>query len=156
MRLKPLVFSLCISNGIGIISGILTSQSKQLYDTLVLPPLAPPSIVFPIVWTILFILMGISSYLIYISNSPATKKALIIYCIQLVINFIWPFIFFSLNLYWLSFVWLLVLIFFVIKMIKLFYFINLTASLLQLPYLLWIIFACYLNFMIAMLNNPVH
>ena len=151
-NLKALLVSLLISLGVGALSGILTKNSVEVYSQLSLPPLSPPSWVFPVVWTILFALMGISSYIIYISKSPNTKYALSVYFLQLVVNFIWPLIFFGAEAYLFAFIWLIFLWLLVVLMIKMFYKISPAAALLQIPYLIWLTFAAYLNLMVVILN----
>ena len=151
-RWKPLLISILISFGAGGISALFTMNSMGIYESLNQPPLSPPSIVFPIVWAILYLLMGISAYLVYDSQSFLRKKALILYGVQLVFNILWPLFFFNLQWFWFSFVWLSVLVALVLAMVAAFDQVNKTAALLQLPYLLWLVFAGYLNFMIA-LNN---
>jgi len=116
------------------------------------PAFSPPGFIFPIVWTVLYILMGISSYLVYTSNSPYKPNALLLYGIQLFFNFFWSIIFFGLDLYLFAFIWLIALIFIIISMIKQFYIVSPTAAYLQIPYLIWCIFAAYLNFYIFLLN----
>ena len=135
---------------LGTIAG-LSSSSFISYKEIIKPSFAPPGFIFPIVWTILYILMGISSYLI-LTDKNKNDKAIKIYIIQLVINIIWPILFFGLKWYFVSFAWLLLLIYAVLQMILEFYPINKAASLLQLPYLLWIIFAGILNLWIYFLN----
>lgn len=151
-NLKALLISLLISLGVGALSGTLTRNSVKVYSQLNLPPLSPPSWVFPVVWTILFLLMGISSYIIYISKSPTTKYALAIYFLQLAVNFIWPFIFFSAQAYLFAFIWLIFLWLLVVLMINMFYKISPVAAILQIPYLIWLTFAAYLNLMVVILN----
>ena len=146
---KPLFISLLISLGTGAISALLTPNVSEQYQTLYNPPLAPPGWLFPIVWTILFILMGVAAYLVYISDSPDKDTALKLYLIQLVVNVGWSFIFFRLNAYLLAFTWLLLLFFLVYLTTKEFYKINKTAGYLMIPYLLWIIYAGYINLAIA-------
>ncbi|MBR0184317.1 MAG: tryptophan-rich sensory protein [Clostridia bacterium] len=145
---KSLTANLAISLGTGILSALITRNSMDTYKNLNLPKLAPPSILFPIVWTILFILMGISAYIIYESNSDQKQNALTIYGIQLLVNFIWPILFFNLELYLFSFVWIILLWLLIILMINSFKKISNVAAYLQIPYLLWVTFASYLNFMI--------
>lgn len=111
------------------------------------PPLNPPAILFPIVWSILFILMSISYYLV--SNN---KKLGIIYLIQLVINSLWSVFFFGFNWYLFSFIWIIVLLTVVIYMTCLFYVHNKISGYLLIPYALWLIFAGYLNLSIYVLN----
>lgn len=151
-NLTILVVSLVISLGTGALAGFLTRNSTQLYSQLNLPPLSPPSWVFPVAWTILYTLMGISAYLVYISKSPCTKTALKIYLFQLIVNFLWSLIFFRAQAYFLAFVWLLFLWLLVFIMIKVFKKVSPTAAFLQLPYLIWLTFAAYLNLMVVFLN----
>lgn len=153
IRLKPLVLSLLISLGTGGLSGYLTRNAMQTYQSLVQPPYAPSPSIFPVIWTILYFLMGISVYLIYVSKSANKKQALGLYAAQLAINFAWPFIFFIANQYLLAFICLVVLWLIVFKMIYSFYKINKRAALLQIPYILWLTFAGYLNLGIYLLNR---
>ena len=130
----------------------LFSGNMSSYSILDKPAFSPPGFIFPIVWTILYILMGISSYIVYSSNSPNKPKALLIYGIQLFFNFCWSIIFFGLDLYLFAFIWLIALIFIIIIMIRQFYIVSPLAAYLQIPYLIWCIFAAYLNFSIFILN----
>ena len=118
------------------------------------PPLSPPAFLFPIVWTILYILMGISAYLIIKSdaNLEEKTKALKIYIYQLIVNFLWPIFFFNLKWYFFSFLWILLLWVLIIVMIREFSRISKTAGYLLVPYLLWVTFATYLTFAIWVLN----
>ena len=152
IKLKSLLKSLVISMGTGVLAAILIMGSMSVYQEINRPSLAPKATVFPIVWTILYILMGISSYLIYESRSQNKETALKVYVIQLALNFTWPLIFFNARAFLFSFIWIFLLWLAVILMIKLFYKINPIAAILQIPYLLWITFAAYLNFMIYILN----
>ena len=121
------------------------------YSMLNKPFLSPPSIVFPIVWTILYILMGIS-YGILNSNSLIDANINLIYYLQLFFNALWPIFFFTLKLRFFAFVWILILLILIVKMISKFYEKNKVAGLLQIPYLLWTIFATYLNLVVYLLN----
>ena len=152
-KFKPLAISILIALGVGGLSGFLTMGNMDIYGNINKPPLSPPPIVFPIVWTILFILMGISAYLIYESNSNLKGKALAIYGLQLVVNFFWPILFFNGQKFLLAFVWLLLLVALIIETILIFKDINKKASLLLIPYLLWSIFATYLNLGVYLLNR---
>ena len=154
MKIKDkssLIIAILIPIAVGILSALF-SGNMQIYSSINKPALSPPGILFPIVWTILYILMGISSYIIYKSNDPKKESALRTYALQLFFNFYWSIIFFRFNLYFTAFVWLLVLIFLIIKMIRQFYRIKQIAAYIQIPYLLWCLFAAYLNFMIFRLN----
>jgi len=153
VKWKELIVSIAISLGVGALSGYLTKNSMSLYQELVKPPLTPPGWIFPIVWTILFALMGISAYLIYVSDSKEKNQALQIYAIQLMLNFIWSLAFFNMQAYLLAFVILILLWISIIAMIKVFYEINPLAGKMQVPYLLWVTFAGYLNLVIYLLNK---
>lgn len=150
---KGLIVSILISIGVGALAGLLTRGGMESYYALRQPPLSPPGWLFPIVWTILYILMGISAYLIYRSNSPYRMVALKIYAVQLAVNFFWSIIFFNMEMYLFSFLWLLLLLVLIILMIRIFSKINKTAACLQIPYLIWVIFAGYLNLGIYLLNR---
>lgn len=150
--IKTLAIAILIPLAVGGLSALLTHGSMEVYGQLERPALSPPPVVFPIVWAILYILMGISSWLIYKSTAPMRSTALHLYALQLVLNFIWPILFFQLHWYWLSFFWLLALIAALGLMLYRFYHIRPAAAYLQLPYLLWTLFAAYLNLMIALLN----
>jgi tryptophan-rich sensory protein len=127
--------------------------SMDSFASLDQPPLSPPGWLFPVVWSILYILMGISSYLITQSNKPArSKTALTVYGVQLFFNFMWSIIFFNFEAYLFAFIWLLALLALVIINAVLFYRIDRRAGLLFIPYIIWVIFAGYLNFGIFLLN----
>ena len=153
IKLKTLIISILIAFAFGILGTILGGNFSS-YEIINRPIFSPPAIIFPIVWTILYTLMGISSYLIYTSdaNEVEKKSALSIYIIQLIINALWPLIFFRFKLYLLAFIWIIALIIAVIIMIYRFYKINPTAAYLQIPYILWLIFASILNYNIYLLN----
>lgn len=148
---KALAISLAIPLGLGLIVGFLARPSAA-YELLEKPFFTPPAYIFPIAWTILYLLMGISSYFIYKSNHPKRYSALMTYAVQLVVNLLWTPIFFTLNLRLVAFFLILLLIYLVVKMILEFYRISSKAAYLQLPYLLWLILAALLNFSIVILN----
>lgn len=145
-----LIISILIPLVVGSLSALFSNSSA--YSTLNKPSFSPPSLLFPIVWTILYILMGVSSYIIYMSDDPGRKRALKTYVVQLVFNFFWSIIFFGLSQYRFAFLWLLALILLIIIMIRQFYRISPVSAYLQIPYLLWCIFAAFLNFMIVQMN----
>ena len=151
-RLWPLIVSLLISLGTGGLSALLTRNSMDAYGNYQQPPLAPPAWLFPVVWTVLFVLMGISAYLVYEAQKPGRRAALWIYAIQLAVNFVWPLLFFRLGLLMPAFWWLVLLLLLIVWMIVLFYRVRPAAAYLQIPYLLWTLFAGYLNLAIALLN----
>ena len=140
---------------VGGISGFLTREGSQFYSqTVAKPPLSPPSLVFPIVWGGLFLLMGIGGAKIYAASpSPARTRSLKLFAAQLVFNFFWSIIFFNLRNYGLAFLWLLVLWGLILGMILAFRQVNRWAAWLQVPYLLWVTFAGYLNLGVWMLNG---
>lgn len=152
-KIVYLILSILISLGVGALAGKLTMNSMGLYEELILPKISPPGSVFPVVWTVLYILMGISAYLIYISNSPYKKKALTIYAIQLILNFLWSIIFFNMQMYLLAFIVLLLLLLAIFMLIVISYKINPIAAYLLIPYFLWVAFAGYLNISIYLLNR---
>lgn len=136
---------------LGIIFGFITYLSID-YSSLIQPIFAPPSFLFPIVWTILYILMGVS-YGILKTNNLTSDKINRIYYLQLFFNLLWSVFFFTLKWRLFAFIWLLCLIVLIIKMIIKFYNQNKLAGLLQVPYLLWCAFAALLNFSIYYLNK---
>lgn len=149
---RKLILSLALPLFVGALAGFLTRNSMMIYKNLNRPSLSPPGWVFPVVWTILYLFMGLGSYIIAQSSSPKKNEALLIYAIQLFLNFIWSLVFFNLQNYLLSFLILLLLWYFIIRMISAFWSVNPTAALLQIPYLLWVTFAGYLNLAIVFLN----
>lgn len=153
IRKDILIISLLFPVAIGQLSSLIAGNSAQIYNQINRPAFAPAAIVFPIIWTILYLLMGISSYLIYMSDSPDKDTALSVYIVQLFLNFLWPIIFFRFGNYLLALLCLILLIIAVVIMIKRFYQINRTAALLQIPYLIWCIFAALLNYSVYTLNR---
>lgn len=135
---------------LGTIVGILLMNSYVFYQGLIKPPLAPPNWLFPIAWSILYLLMGISYY--KITDKTDDVIVMQIYRIQLFFNLVWPVIFFIFELLLLSSIWIVCLDVLVIIMIYMFYKIDSKAGLLQIPYLIWILFATYLNISIFILN----
>ena len=143
--------SILIPVAVGLIVGAITSSSIE-YNTLIKPVIAPPSILFPIVWTILYVLMGIS-YGILESKSLLTSEINFIYYLQLFVNSMWSIIFFTFEWRLFAFIWILILVLLIIAMIVQFYNKDKVAGLLQSPYLLWVLFASYLNLSIYLLNR---
>lgn len=154
IRIKELILSLAIPLAVGGLSAFITRDAMKNFERMHQPPLSPPSWLFPVVWTLLFVLMGIASYRVYTSqvSEPRRERALRIYAIQLGMNFAWTIIFFSLGLYLTAFIWLLILWVLIIACAVLFYYIDHTAGKLLIPYILWTTFAGYLNFGIYLLN----
>ena len=155
-KYKPFIVSVVIALAVGGLSAAVTSQSMEVYSKINQPPLSPPSILFPIVWTILFTLMGISAALVYRfkdTKHDGVRTALIVYAVNLAVNFIWSIIFFNMQAYLFAFVWILLLIAVIVAMIILFKRISPLAAYLQIPYVLWVAFAAYLNLAIYILNK---
>ena len=138
---------------LGFASSVFVNLGMETYRALQKPPLSPPEILFPIAWTILYTLMAISMATVYLKADPISRKASMkIYFFQLIVNLLWPLFFFTLGMYFFSFLWIALLIVLVIAMIIIFYGTSKTAALLQLPYLAWLTFAAYLNLSIFALN----
>ncbi len=153
LKKKPLIIALLIPLLVGGFSALLTG-GMDTFKILDKPPLSPPSWVFPVAWTILYLLMGFASYLVYTASAPAYKKnnALLFYGIQLFFNFFWSIIFFAWEMYTFAFVWLMIMwVLIIITTVK-FWKISKPAGYLMIPYLLWVTFAAYLNLGIAILN----
>lgn len=149
---KRLIGIIIITILIGSVFSIFVVNNMDYYNELIKPKLSPPGILFPIVWTVLYILMGISYY-ITTEEEPNNNVNKIIYFTQLIVNSLWTLLFFGLELRLFSFIWIILLIALVIAMIINFYKINKTAAYLQIPYLLWITFASYLNLSLYILNK---
>lgn len=154
INVKKLLISIAVPLAVGGLSAFLTNSSMERFENLNQPPLSPPGWLFPIVWTVLYILMGIASYLVLESNADHKQivNALTVYGVQLFFNFLWSILFFNFELYFAAFIWLLILWALVLTSIILFYRISKPAAYLMIPYLLWITFAGYLNLGVALLN----
>lgn len=152
-----LVKCIAIPLAVGAASAFLSSGGMRTFANLNKPPLSPPGWLFPVVWTILYVLMGIASYLVYTSNAEEEQvaKALTVYGYQLVVNFLWSIFFFDFGWYLFSFFWLILLWILIFWTIRLFGSISKMAAYLLIPYLVWVTFAGYLNLGIWWLNTPV-
>lgn len=146
---------------IGLLVGLLIMQDQQIYETLNRPPLSPPGKAFGIVWPILYLLLGISCYLAYRhykTTSVSQKEhnlfaaAILLFVLQLLLNYAWSFIFFTFQNYWAAFFELLALVILQIASNLCFLSFYKPAGLLQIPYSLWLVYALYLNLFIAILN----
>lgn len=153
--LKKLIISLLIPLAVGGLSALISGGGMDFYKTVEKPPLSPPGIVFPIVWSILYILMGISLYLVITKKDMYQSKtsAYVFFALQLFLNFIWSPVFFSAKEYLAAFVILVLMWLAIIGMIVSFFRISKFAGLLQIPYLLWVTFAGYLNLGVYLLNK---
>ena len=151
---KPYAAWIAGTEAVGALSGWLTRDGTKLYtQTIVQPPLSPPSIVFPIVWMILFVLMGVGAARIYLSRSSKERSTgLLLYGLQLAFNFVWSFLFFQFRLFGFALLWLAILWLLILGMALTFRKPDPLAARLQIPYLLWVAFAGYLNFGVWMLN----
>ena len=136
---------------LGAAVGLLT-RNPEGFETLQKPPLSPPAWLFPVAWTILYILMGVS-YGLLKEKGLLDNTVKGVYYAQLAVNLIWPFLFFLLEWRLFAFIWLILLIILVIAMIAVFYKRDKAAALLQIPYLLWLVFAGYLNLAVYLLNG---
>ena len=151
-KAKPYIFSILLSLTVGGLSALATANNMNIYDKINVPPLSPPGWLFPVVWTILFILMGISAAIIYTSKSKQKDDALFIYAVSLVLNFSWSIFFFNMQAFIVAFIILIALWLSIILTIIKYYKINPLAAYLQIPYLVWVTFAGYLNLAIIFLN----
>lgn len=162
-ELKPgmLAIAVAIPLCIGGISAMLTGDMMKEYFFLNKPPLSPPGWVFPVVWTILYVMMGLASYLVINSGADRSLivKALVIYGIQLMLNFLWSILFFNCSLYLWAFVELIVMWVMIIITTVLFFRASTPAGMMMIPYILWSTFAAYLNFAVYKISitpMPIH
>lgn len=144
----------------GFIISLFTRDVMSKFSDFNQPPLSPPAWLFPVAWTILYILMGLASYFIWKKGHDSKKKAdqktsktaLILYAVQLIFNFIWTPLFFVLDQFWLAFVWLIIMWLLIIVLMVKAHKISMPAFWMLFPYILWCTFAAYLNCGIAILN----
>ena len=151
---KRLIINIAIPLLVGALSAWLTRDSMKTFEQLNQPPLSPPGWLFPVVWTILFTLMGIAAYLAVSSRATpeVQKSALWTYGVQLAFNFLWSIVFFNLRWFLFAFVWLIILWLLILATAVQFYRIHRAAGLLLVPYLAWVAFAGYLNVGVFLLN----
>lgn len=151
---KPYAVFIIITEAVGALSGFLTREGTKTYEAFAAKPaLTPPGSVFPVVWSILYALMGIGAARVWQSVPSAMRqRSLILFAVQLAVNFVWSLLFFNAKVYGFAFIWLVLLWILIVLMIRAFYQVNTTAAYLQIPYLLWVTFAAYLNFMVWQLN----
>ena len=150
-NLYDMIISILIPVAVGSISALI-SRIPGRYAGMQQPPFSPPAIVFPIVWTALYILMGISAYMISRSEDARKSRALSVYALQLFFNFFWSILFFRFSWYLPAFFWLAAMSVLILIMIFRFFQIKPLAAYLQIPYLFWCLFAAYLNFGVYWLN----
>ena len=153
-KLKTYGLFILFTELIGVVAGLFTEMGMDDYKQAIKPVLTPPDIVFPVVWTILYALMGISAARIWMSKPTKERNhGLIIWGAQLFFNFFWSLIFFNLQAYGFAFFWILILWALIVAMIYTFNKTDRLAAFLQIPYLLWVTFATYLNLMVWVLNR---
>ena len=155
-RNKPwtYVIAVIIPEAVGVLAGILTREGVEAFRQLEQSALTPPGIVFPIVWTILYALMGISLARIWLApDSPERTRGLSLFLFQLIFNFFWSIFFFNMQAFGLSFLWILGLWVLIGLMIRSFFKVDTMAAWLQVPYFLWVTFAAYLNYTVWQLNG---
>lgn len=152
-NLELFLISVLVPQAVGALSVFFAGNVTLKYGLLEKPFWAPPSIIFPIAWGILYLLMGIAFYIVKKSEAENKSKAVFYYTVQLGANFLWTIFFFGIKMRFFSFVWIIIIILLVLKTIKEFYCIDKKSAILLFPYLLWLIYACFLNFEIWRLNR---
>ncbi len=151
----PFAIGIAIPLAVGLLSTLLTKDNMAIYGKINTPPLSPPALLFPIVWTILYVLMGVSSALVFINREKylsEAKRGFYYYALSLAANFLWSIIFFNFGAFLLALVCLLALLYFIIKTIIAYKQVSPIAAYLQIPYAAWVTFAGYLNLGIFLLN----
>ena len=152
IKWKKLLICIAVPLGVGGLSALISGNAMASFENVIKPPLTPPGWLFPVAWTVLYILMGLASYSVTESDDPTKKSALIFYGVQLGINFFWSLIFFNLSAYLFAFIWILALwVTILVTMLK-FYRLNERAGNLLFPYIVWVTFAAYLNYGVYLLN----
>ena len=153
-KIRPYVGFSALALLVGGLSSMITQDQMEAFSALRQPPLSPPGWVFPVAWTILYLLMGIGMAIVWRkSDGGSRRRAVIIWGVQLAANFLWPLLFFLWQLRLLSLVWLAVLLILVANMTSEFEKTSVTAARMQIPYLLWLLFAAYLNLGVWILNR---
>ena len=147
---KSLMISLAVSLWTGAAAGFVTAGSMEQYEMMYRPPLSPPGWVFPVVWGVLYLLMGIAAWLVFISENPDRKHALALYAAQLAVNALWPILYFRLDAPLAALAVLVLLWYLVYLTLKAFFRISTPAGMCMIPYLLWISFAFYLNLSVVL------
>lgn len=156
-KILKFIVAVAIPLLVGGLSALVTGDIEGVYDSMMQPSFAPPPIVFPIVWSILYTLMGISLYLVIKDglDMPGVRDALFYFIISLALNFLWTPIFFRWNLILFALVWLIAMIIFAVITAYKFYRINKWAGILMIPYIIWLFFALALNIGYYILNGAV-
>jgi tryptophan-rich sensory protein len=153
-RIRPYLGFPALALAVGGLASLLTRGGMEAFDALIKPPLSPPDWVFGVVWTILYILMGVGMALVWQETRGRERRnALTAWALQLAVNFLWPIFFFALEWRLFSFFWLVLLFVLVVRMTRIFARHSRLAALLQIPYLVWLVLAGYLNFAVWFLNR---
>lgn len=148
-----LIISLIIPQAVGGLSALLSGGAMNRYYSVIRPSFAPPGWVFPVIWPVLYLTMGAAAYLIWSGGCDNKKRALALYGAQLFLNFLWPLVFFSLGAYLAAFVLLIALIAVAAAAAREFLICRKASGILLIPYLLWLIFAAFLNYAVYVLNR---
>ncbi len=153
-NLKVYFTWIILTEAVGALAGWLIRDGVKTYNmTVIKPPFSPPSIAFPIVWGVLYAIMGFGVARVYTANDSIMRtRSLLLFVVQLAFNFFWSIIFFNMQSFGTALFWLLVLWILIVLMISLFCRVDKTAGLMQVPYLLWVTFAAYLNYGVWRLN----
>ncbi len=152
-KIRPYIIFAVITLGLGGGIALLTRNAMQDYMNVNQPALSPSPKVFPIVWSILYTVMALSAARIWRSRCPERGDALLLYWLQLAVNLVWPILYFTFGAYLLAFFWLILLLVLVVAMAIEFYRCVPWTGLAQIPYILWLVFAGYLNLSIYLLNR---
>ena len=155
-KIKTYTIAIAIPVAVGTLSALLTRGSMDIYDRINTPPLSPPGFLFPIVWAVLYVLMGVSSALVWINrenNPEAARRGFTYYAASLVFNFLWSIIFFNYESFLAALVWIFALLYLIIRTILEYRRVSRVAAYLEIPYALWVLFATYLNAGIFWLNR---
>ena len=155
IKVGTLIASIAVPVIVGSLSAVLTSSSMKQYNAMPKPPMAPPAYLFPIVWTILYIMMGVAFYYVWTTEADEglRDRAVMYYAIQLGMNFFWSILFFSLSLYLFSYFWLLGMLLITVLCTVCFFRMRMVSGAMMLPYILWLSFASYLNCAAYILNK---
>lgn len=152
-NIRTYVISFILTFAVGGLGAAVTYLGMDSFRTIQKPPLSPPEWLFPVVWTVLFALMAVGAARVYLKSRSGSRRALLLYAAQLAANFLWCVFFFAMGAYLFSFLWLIVLIALVALTAYAFYRTDKLAGLIQIPYLLWLCFAGYLNLAIYIING---
>ena len=153
-NILPFALSIALALGVGLLSALITKDSMDIYSEINVPPLSPPTWLFPVVWSVLYVLMGISAAIVYVkaADPEDLRKPMTYYLVSLALNFVWSIVFFNGRTFFAALCILLALLYFIVKTITEYFKISKPAALLQLPYALWVAFAGYLNVGIWLIN----